>query len=261
MLKFQNSKFDFYSCKVTFYDRDELKTEYTDNPSLYSNMVNNYKNLTNFNTAPVVPTEEQTKRLAEVNELVDKASNPEGFRSQVIDFVENGYVDTNCPDWMKSLVSKYEETSKSILLTKLYSRLSSMKTEKEYGGTAYGSHQLATDLESQSKISSVMLGFTAGMITETQFKFKDGFEVMNMEQFNQVATYLMAHVQSCFTAENLSKEALALLSFEELLTYDINSTITKIYGEEEEIEDKLQTLFTTNYTATMEAYTAAASMK
>lgn len=261
MLKFQDGKFKFYQYIVTYYDRGEQKTEYTDTPSLYSDMVNNYKDLTNFSSTSLVATEEQVSRLAEVNKLAAKATMPEGFIDKVNTFVEKGYVDNNCPDWMKSLVKKHTETSKAVLIAKLYSRLSAMKTEKEYGGMTYGNHVMATDLESQSKISSVMLGFTAGMITETQFKFKDGFEVLDQAAFAQVAGYLMAHVQSCFTAESLAKDSLAKLNLDELVSYDKDSVSREAMFETTEVEDKLKTLFETNYTATMEAYAATASMK
>ena len=258
MLKFHDNQFSFYGCKVTFYDGSELKTEYTDNPSLYSQMVSNYKNLSNLNIESLVPTEEQQQRLNTVNGLIGSVEHPEWGTQQADTFVETGYVDYDAPEWMQSLIKNYESVSKSVLLAKLSKRLSTMKTEKEYGGVTYGSHVLATDLESQSKISSVMLGFTAGMITETQFKFKTGFETMNAEQFGKVATFLMAHVQSAFAAESLAKESLAKLSFKKLLDYDIDKKTT--VGTEE-VEDKLQTLFNTNYTSTLEAYTAVASVK
>ena len=258
MLKFQDGQFSFYGCKVTFYDLSELKTEYTDNPSLYTQMVNDYKNLSNLNIISVTPTEEQQKRLDEVNKLAKSAEHPEWAVQAADKFVQYAYVDYDVPEWMQSLIKKYEKSSKEVLLTKLNSRLSAMKTEKEYGGATYGNHIMATDLESQSKISSVFLGFTSGMITETQFKFKTGFENMNAEQFSKVATFLMAHVQSSFKAEGLSKEYLASLSLKDLLEYDMDKVSRQ---GTEEVEDKLQTLFNNNYNATLEAYATAASIK
>lgn len=246
MLNLTNDQLDFYSCKVSFYDNGELKTEYTNNPSLYSKMVADYKNLSNLTSEPVVPTEDQTKRLKQIKKLVKSDTNLQAFGDKVIKFVETGYIDSTCPEWMKSLVSKNETKSKELLLEKLYSRLSKMKSEKEYGGCEYQGHRLATDLESQSKIASTLLGFLSNMITEVNFKFKDGFVNMNKEQLQAVSGYLMAFVQSCFTAESLAKEQLAKLSMDELLEYDIDLLTRSSTGEEK--VDKLQELYNNTHT-------------
>lgn len=245
MLNLTNNQLDFYSSKVTFYDNNELKVEYTNNPSLYSKMVNEYKHLSNFSHESVVPTEEQIKRLKQIKKLVKQDTNLQAFGDKVITFVETGYIDSTCPDWMQSLVSKNESKSKEILLAKIYSRLSKIKTEKEYGGCDYQGHRLATDLESQSKISSTLLGFLSNIITEVNFKFKDSFVNMNKEELQNVSSYLMAYVQSCFTAESIIKDKLSKLSMDELLKYDID-LVTRGAGEEENV-DKLQELYNSTH--------------
>lgn len=256
MLNLSNGQCEFYNCKVTFYDNDELKTEYTNNPSLYSKMVNDYKHLTNFASEAIVPTEEQIKRLNQVKKLIKKDTNLEAFGDKVSAFVETGYIDSTCPEWMKSLVNKNASASKELLLIKLNSRLSQMKTDKEYGGCVYQGHTLASDLESQSKIASTLLGFMSGMITEVNFKFKDGFVNMNSEQLTAVSSYLMAHVQSCFTAESLCKEKLSSLSLDELLSYDETNSSNL---NQENTGDKLQELYDQTYTETITAFINQAS--
>lgn len=256
MLNLSNNQCEFYNCKVSFLDNGELKTEYTNNPSLYNKMVKDYSNLSNFSLEPVVPTEDQNKRLKQLKKLIKSDTNLQAFGDKVIAFVETGYIDSTCPEFMQSLVSKNESKSKELLLEKLYSRLSKMKSEKEYGGCEYQGHRLATDLESQSKISSTLLGFLSNMITEVNFKFKDGFVNMNKEQLQAVSTYLMAFVQSCFTAESLIKEQLAKLSLDELLQYDID-TIRSSSSEEK--VDKLQELYDNTHTTTLNGFLSKGS--
>lgn len=258
MLNLTNDQCEFYSTKVSFYDNGELKTEYTDNPSLYSKMVNDYNHLSNFTSEAVNPTDEQTKRLKQIKKLIKSDTNLQAFGSKIIAYVETGYIDSSCPDWMQSLVSKNETKSKEILLEKLNSRVSKMKTEKEYGGCDYQGHILASDTESQSKISSTLLGFMSGMISEVNFKFKDGFVNMNQEQLTAVSTFLMSHVQSCFTAESLTKEQIAKLNLDELLEYDVDSS-TSVMSSNEEKTDKLQELYNSKYTEVMNAFLTQAT--
>lgn len=223
MVNLANGKAEFYQCKVSYYDNGELKSEYTNNPSLYTEMVNNYKYLSNCTVEAVTYTLEQKGRLEEFNALLtDEVVNSglEGQRQIINNFIENGYVDSNCPDYMKSLLSSYEANSKTILTTKLSKQLSSFKTEKEYGGAYYGEYELATDLESQSKVSSVFMSINAGLVSTVDFKFKNGYVNMTAEEFQKVAVFLLAHVQACFTAESMVKDSFANMTFDELLALD-----------------------------------------
>lgn len=228
MVKYTDT-WTFYTNRVSFLNNGTEVSEYTDSPSLYEEMVSKAPyQFSNFVNEVIEPTEEQIARLEDINKL--KLEYPSSYMHIFQEFVRDGYLGPTDDPLLTKLYKKNQKVAQQQLIEEISKHLSNIKTEKEYGGVEYNGHKIATDLESQSKISSTLLGFMSGMITEVNFKFKDGFEMLDKEKFIKLAQFVMVHVQICFTAESLCKAELPSKTTEELDKIDELHEIQEWYN-------------------------------
>lgn len=220
MVKLSNSGSEFYYNKITFEDETGPKEVYTDNISEYQIMAEQFSNrIKNMQVFVVEPTQEQIERLAIVN-IQANGQDVEGWGSQINAFVEHGYLDYNCPEFLKSQISKFRETSKDYLVKKLKAILSAHKTEKEQGGCVFQNSLIKTDSDSQAKITGTLAMMQTGGISSVDFKAANGWLTLNAEQFKQLALAVAIHIQVCFKAESIVLGELKSKTLDDLVTLD-----------------------------------------
>lgn len=221
----------FYNNRISYTEtvNNSVVKTFTDKPSLYEDMVNKNPHMfSGFVNELIEPTEEQIKRLEEINKL--KLEHPYSYEHIFQEYVESGYMAPTEDENLVKLYKKAKNSSKKELIKEILAILSSVKTEKEQGGITFEGMTVSTDTESQSKISSTLLGFMSGMITEVEFKFKNGFKTLDKEQFIKLAKATIDHVQYCFKAEMLCKEELDSKSVEDLDSLDELDEITEWFN-------------------------------
>lgn len=220
MVKLSNAGSEFYYSKVTFEDESGLKEIYTDNVSEYQIMAEQFSNrIKNLQVETVVPTTEQIERLDIVNKQAN-GSDVEGWGKQINTFVEHGYLDHTCPDFLKSQISKFRETSKAYLIKKFKGILSEHKTEKEQGGCVFQNSLIKTDSDSQAKITGTLIMMQTGAIPTVDFKAANGWLTLNAEQFKQLALAVATHVQVCFKAESIVLGEIESKTLDDLVQLD-----------------------------------------
>lgn len=220
MVNLKSTGSSFYYSKITFEDNGETKVVYTDNVSEYQNMAVQFADrIRNMVVENFEPTEEQKARL-EVLNTQGNGQNVEGYGEQLNKFVEFGYLDFNCPEFMKSQIQKYRETSKAYLISKFKSILSQHKTEKEQGGCVYDNNLIKTDAESQAKITGTLIMMQSGSIPTVDFKAANGWLTLDASQFQQLALSVATHVQVCFKAESQVLAEIQKKTLDDLVVMD-----------------------------------------
>ena len=220
MVKLSNSGSEFYYNKITFEDETGPKEVYTDNVSEYQIMAEKFSNrIKNMQVFTVEPTQEQIDRLAIVNKQAN-GQDVEGWSKQINTFVEHGYLDHTCPEFLKSQISKFRETSKAYLVKKLKAILSLHKTEKEQGGCVFQNSLIKTDSDSQAKITGTLIMMQSGAIPTVDFKAANGWLTLNAEQFKQLALAVATHAQVCFKAESIVIGELESKTLDDLVALD-----------------------------------------
>lgn len=256
----ETNQYEFYNEKIEYLDNGVEVLTYTDAASIFQEAAQRFTNITNLKTEPFVPTEEQTMRLNDVNSI-DNKSDLSTYIMYVDELVQFGYIPDTWPEWASHLVKKYEQSSKVYLINKYNNKLSKYKTEKEYTIINYNGFEVSTDLESQSKISSTLLGMISGMISEVNFKFKNGFKVLNKEEFQKMSSFIMGHVQICFTSESSCKERIKNMSLSELKNIKIDETENNMPNASEEKDNKisLRDMFEQTYETIFNTFKASLS--
>lgn len=75
-------------------------------------------------------------------------------------------------------------------------------------GVAVNGVSLATDDNSQTKISQIKQAFDIGTVTSITFKTSNGFMTVDAAQVTIFYNAVVAHVQSCFAAEAAAVQAI-----------------------------------------------------
>lgn len=90
---------------------------------------------------------------------------------------------------------------------------------RETGGVDVGGVTVATDTDSQSKLTGAFLGLTQGILTTVDWKGSDGtFTTLGLPEVTAVATAVSAHVQQSFSLEkSLAAQARAATTIEEVM--------------------------------------------
>lgn len=92
-------KYEMCPFKVEYFEKGVLKTAYTDSPQFYREMEAKHGNIAITNTNDFVPTEEQLKRLSEVQNI------PQRHLGDLQEYVENG----NFPEGEDHCLRKLQE--------------------------------------------------------------------------------------------------------------------------------------------------------
>lgn len=249
MLNLKNTGTTFYSTKVTFLDDGVERVVYTDSPSQYQVMANEFKErITNMVTENFTPTEEMVERLNILNQQ-GMNKNMEGYGQQLNLFVEFGYLGSDAPEYMQRLINKYSASSKAYLISKYKKLLSAYKTEKEVGGCKFQDHNIKTDAESQAKITSTLMMLNTGVINNVDFKTADGFINLDTANFTKMAVTVAMHVQCCFKAEAVTIENLEKMTLLDLETYNPDKSMIGTKQEQEEAKlNNIYNLYDVAYT-------------
>lgn len=82
------------------------------------------------------------------------------------------------------------------------SQIAQWRYEREVSGVAVDGATIATDRDSQAKLSSAYASLKDGILSSVNWKAQDGsFVVMTAQSIATVAGAVAQHVQSCFNAE------------------------------------------------------------
>lgn len=121
-----------------------------------------------------------------------------------------------------------------VSLQDLASRLQAAATAQrwtvETGGlTLPGGVRIATGIEDQNRITSVVANAERSGVTVVDFKGADGWRSVALQEVQAMAAAIALHVQACFTAERQHHEAINTLAGlddetqarQQLLTYDV----------------------------------------
>ncbi|MDG2524654.1 DUF4376 domain-containing protein [Stenotrophomonas sp. HITSZ_GD] len=94
----------------------------------------------------------------------------------------------------------------------------------ETGGIEVGGVSVATGLEDQNRISSVLAAGQLGDLAEVDFKAASGWTRLTLAEIQAIAGAISVHVQACFSAERAHHEAIdALPDIAAAEAYDVTS--------------------------------------
>lgn len=93
-----------------------------------------------------------------------------------------------------------------------------LRWQHETGGITVGGVQIATGIEDQNRIASVLVASPA----QVDFKSESGWVSLTLAELQAIAAAISAHVQACFTAERTHHTAIdALATVEDAQSYDV----------------------------------------
>lgn len=104
----------------------------------------------------------------------------------------------------------------SITIAQLVQRLrkatASMRWKAETGGIRIGGTRIATGIEDQNRITTVIANAQMAGVHVLDFKAAEGWVTLTLEQLQGIASAIARHVQACFTAERRHDEAITALA-------------------------------------------------
>lgn len=104
----------------------------------------------------------------------------------------------------------------------LRARATALRWVHETGGIEVEGVQVATGLDDQNRISTVLTAGQLGDIAEVDFKAASGWVLLSLSQIQTIAGAITSHVQACFSAERAHHEAIdALPDLAAAQAYDV----------------------------------------
>lgn len=101
-------------------------------------------------------------------------------------------------------------------------KVTEYRGQKETGGITVGDSVIATGIEDQNRITSVIANAELAGVTEVDFKSVNGWVTLTVDQVKGIAAAITLHVQSCFTKERAISEVInSLETLEEIEYFDI----------------------------------------
>lgn len=92
----------------------------------------------------------------------------------------------------------------------------------ETGGLTLGGVRVATALQDQNRIASVLAAMQVAQVDGVDFKAETGWVYLTAAELQGIAAAVTAHVQACFSAERAHHEAIdALPDPSAALAYDV----------------------------------------
>ncbi len=92
----------------------------------------------------------------------------------------------------------------------------------ETGGLTLGGVRVATALQDQNRIASVLAAMQVAEVDGVDFKADSGWVYLTGAELQGIAAAITAHVQACFSAERAHHEAIdALPDLSAALAYDV----------------------------------------
>lgn len=109
-----------------------------------------------------------------------------------------------------------------LLRANLLAAVAQRRWEVETGGiTLPGGARIATGIDDQNRITSVIANAQIAGVASVDFKAADGWVTLTLSQLHGIAAAVALHVQACFAAERAHHDAVMAATEEELLAYDI----------------------------------------
>lgn len=106
----------------------------------------------------------------------------------------------------------------------LRARATALRWACETAGIDVGGVTVATGLEDQNRIATVLAAGQLGDIDQVDFKAASGWTTLTLAEIQAIAGAVSAHVQSCFSAERSHHEAIdALPDLAAAQAYDVTT--------------------------------------
>lgn len=226
MIRINGREIRTYNCKVTLTTLTGEEIHYTDTPSLYETMVDKFKHIISVKIEPVELTADQNTRLEALRSLSGELE--EKHERVATDFVRDGYLspqkpcETCAPRPMIKLLAKWDGVAKEALLAKYKSLLGDIRKVREFGGVKFRGYTAGSEKEDQNSISNTVMVLEKTGINSVNFKFKDGWSELTLNDMILLSAKVATHVQLCFVAENQIVEQLKKLPLEALYLFKEN---------------------------------------
>lgn len=221
ILTVNNNELNLYKYIVTYtYQTSEIST-YTDNVEAYRQMVNKDKEYSNFSFTELTLTDRQQSRYNYILGLGDKINLIRDINF-LNEYVKNGYINPDGPDYLLELLKQEEHSllHKEYITSIILSNLKEKRKKREISGIKFkDEYTAATDESSKTSITSLLISLQSNIITEVNYKFEEGYKLLNKEEILLLAKLVLTHTQLCFNAEKLAIEQLESLPIEELNNY------------------------------------------
>jgi hypothetical protein len=94
----------------------------------------------------------------------------------------------------------------------LMARTSEMRWQHETGGINIDAVRVATAIEDQNRITSVVANAVAAGVEAVDFKAESGWVSLSLSELQAIACAIARHVQACFTAERSHHDAIQALA-------------------------------------------------
>ncbi|WP_171955575.1 DUF4376 domain-containing protein [Stenotrophomonas maltophilia] len=106
----------------------------------------------------------------------------------------------------------------------LLQRVTAERWKRETGGIQVGGVHIATAVEDQNRINSVLSAADLGCIESVDFKAESGWISVPVGELREIAVQVALHVQRCFSAEMMHHRSIAELgTLEEIDRYDLST--------------------------------------
>lgn len=200
MIKLVDGKITMLNAVVSYYDmttKTTIKVP-TDSPSLYEEMVNRNTNLTSYTFETITLNEQQQERLDKLNNLEDLS---DAYPDVYTDYIMYGYIPVIHDEKLNELYEESKEDGIDYLKRLLINELSNIRWKKESQNVIVDSIEVSTNRNFRTQFISELNLYIKDILEEQEYKFINGFFLINKEKHIKIIKELVKHTKSCFTAE------------------------------------------------------------
>lgn len=130
-----------------------------------------------------------------------------------------------------------EPPTLSAVQAKLREQATALRWAHETGGITVNGVRVATGIEDQNRIATVLAAAQVAELTSVDFKAESGWVTLSLAELQGIAAAITAHVQACFSAERAHHEAIdALESVADALAYNVHEGWPRTLPDEKEPE-------------------------
>lgn len=113
----------------------------------------------------------------------------------------------------KSEIEAHTNTLRIITTDSLKEEITALRWQRETGGlTLPNGVRVATGIEDQNRITSVIANAQLAGVEKVDFKAASGWVTVTVRELQAIAAAIAVHVQACFTAERVHHEAIDALA-------------------------------------------------
>lgn len=159
--------------------------------------------------------------------------NPES--TQARGFLQDGSQDHLIPDgWVEcppeQAAAIVAPKDAPITATNLKAIVTAFRWEVETGGiTLLAGVRVATGIDDQNRITSVVANAERAGLEEVDFKAAEGWAKVTLAELQAIATAVARHVQACFSAERAHHEAIDALQAQHASAPDVLQSALNAY--------------------------------